>query len=177
MAPEIYVARQVGGARPKVTIEDANCLWLGKFPVKDDRGKSAGKAREKGAWSIYFHISEHKLQRGPFSSHSATLHHALAAGMPVDAPAGGVAADSLAPRQVGQLMFPLMQRYGASSVLVSDAAIIEAQCRLWRVLRVVVEPGGSAASAALQSGAWRADVGQTVGVLLCGANTTAVDFS
>ena len=108
---------------------------------------------------------------------SPTLHHALAAGRPVDAPAGGVAADSLAPRQVGQLMFPLMQRYGAGSVLVSDAAIARAQRTLWRVLRVVVEPGGAAAFAALQSGAWRARAGQTVGVLLCGANTTAVDFS
>ncbi len=27
----------MGGARPKATIEDANCLWLGKFPAKDDR--------------------------------------------------------------------------------------------------------------------------------------------
>jgi len=106
-----------------------------------------------------------------------TLHRALAAGKPVDAPAGGVAADSLAPRQVGQLMFPLMQRYGAGSVLVSDAAIIEAQRSLWRVLRVVVEAGGAAAFAALMSGAWRAEAGQAVGVLLCGANTTAVDFS
>jgi len=106
-----------------------------------------------------------------------TLHRALAAGKPVDAPAGGVAADSLAPRQVGRLMFPLMQRYGAGSVLVSDAAIVEAQRSLWRVLRVVVEPGGAAAFAALQSGAWRAQAGQKVGVLLCGANTAAVDFS
>jgi serine/threonine-protein kinase HipA len=27
----------MGGARPKATIEDANCLWLGKFPAKNDR--------------------------------------------------------------------------------------------------------------------------------------------
>ena len=27
----------MGGARPKATIEDAQCLWLGKFPSKDDR--------------------------------------------------------------------------------------------------------------------------------------------
>ena len=105
-----------------------------------------------------------------------TLAHALAAGRPVDAPAGGVAADSLAPRQVGQLMFPIMQRHGAGSVLVSDTAILEAQQALWRVLRVVVEPGGAAAFAALLSGAWRAQAGQTVGVVLCGANTDAVDF-
>jgi threonine dehydratase len=35
-----------------------------------------------------------------------TLHMALAAGRPIDAPAGGIAADSLAPRQVGEMMFP-----------------------------------------------------------------------
>jgi len=106
-----------------------------------------------------------------------TLTHALAAGHPVDAPAGGVAADSLAPRQVGALMFPLAQRYVERTVLVSDDAIRRAQHTLWRVLRVVVEPGGAAAFAALESGAYVAAPGQRVGILLCGANTGAVNFS
>ena len=75
------------------------------------------------------------------------------AGRPVDAPAGGIAADSLAPRQVGSLMFPIAQRYVAESVLVPDEAIREAQRVLWRALRVVAEPGGAAAFAALLSGA------------------------
>jgi len=105
-----------------------------------------------------------------------TLANALAAGRPVDAPAGGIAADSLAPRQVGGLMFPLAQRFVAASVLVSDDAIRVAQRTLWERLRVVVEPGGAAAFAALQSGAWKPKAGQTIGVLLCGANTTAVNF-
>ncbi|MCK9688834.1 threonine/serine dehydratase [Scleromatobacter humisilvae] len=105
-----------------------------------------------------------------------TLTLALAAGHPVDAPAGGVAADSLAPRQVGALMFPLAQRHVAQAVLVSDEAIGEAQRTLWRVLRVVAEPGGAAAFAALQSGAWPVKPGERIGVLLCGANTDAVQF-
>ena len=105
-----------------------------------------------------------------------TLSFALEAGRPVDAPAGGVAADSLAPRQVGALMFPLAQRHVARAVLVSDEAIREAQRTLWRVLRVVAEPGGAAAFAALQSGAWPAKPGERIGVLLCGANTDAVRF-
>ena len=105
-----------------------------------------------------------------------TLANALAAGRPVDAPAGGIAADSLAPRQVGALMFPLAQRFIAASVLVSDDAIRVAQRTLWERLHVVVEPGGAAAFAALQSGAWTPKAGQTIGVLLCGANTTAVNF-
>jgi threonine dehydratase len=105
-----------------------------------------------------------------------TLTRALEAGEPVDAPAGGVAADSLAPRRVGELMFPIAQRYVERTVLVSDDAIREAQRALWKALRIVAEPGGAAALAALTSGAWKPKPGQTIGVLLCGANTTAVDF-
>ena len=103
-----------------------------------------------------------------------TLTWALAEGRPVDAPAGGVAADSLAPRQVGALMFPLAQRHVQRTVLVSDDAIRLAQRVLWRELRVVVEPGGAAAFAALHSGAYKAQPGQRIGILLCGANTDAV---
>ncbi len=105
-----------------------------------------------------------------------TLTRALAAGEPVDAPAGGVAADSLAPKRVGALMFPVAQRFIAGSALVSDDAIRAAQRALWKTLRVVAEPGGAAAMAALLSGVVKARPGETVGVLLCGANTTAVDF-
>jgi len=105
-----------------------------------------------------------------------TLTHALAAGEPVDAPAGGIAADSLAPRRIGTLAFAIARQHVERTVLVSDDAIRDAQRALWRVLRVVVEPGGAAAMAALLSGAVHARAGQCVGVLLCGANTTAVSF-
>lgn len=105
-----------------------------------------------------------------------TLTRALAAGAPVDAPAGGIAADSLAPRRVGAIMFPIAQRFMAGTVLVTDEAIRESQRALWRSLRIVAEPGGAAAMAALISGAHRPPKGSTVGVVLCGANTTAVDF-
>lgn len=105
-----------------------------------------------------------------------TLTRALAAGRPVDAPAGGIAADSLAPKRVGELMFPIAQRHVRGTALVSDEAIRTAQRTLWRELRIVTEPGGAAAFAALQCGAFVAARGQTIGILLCGANTTAVDF-
>ncbi|MGE0801149.1 MAG: threonine/serine dehydratase [Lautropia sp.] len=106
-----------------------------------------------------------------------TLTHALAAGEPVDAPAGGIAADSLAPRRVGSLMFPLAQRHLRATALVGDDAIVAAQRMLWERLRIVVEPGGAAAFAALADGVWQAAPGSTVGVLLCGANTDAVRFA
>jgi threonine dehydratase len=107
---------------------------------------------------------------------SPTLHAAFEAGRPVDAPAGGIAADSLAPRQVGQLMFPIAQAHVEKVLLVSDDAIRQAQTALWSTLRAVVEPGGAAAFAALLSGQYRPSPGERVAVLLCGANTTAVDF-
>jgi threonine dehydratase len=106
-----------------------------------------------------------------------TLGRALAAGHPVDAPAGGIAADSLAPRRVGELMFPLAQAYVSGAVLVPDEAIAAAQAALWKVLRVVAEPGGAAAMAAVISGRYQTRRGERVGVLICGANTTAVSFA
>jgi threonine dehydratase len=105
-----------------------------------------------------------------------TLTRALEAGRPVDAEAGGIAADSLAPRRVGDLVFPITQLYVSRTVLVTDDAIREAQRSLWKVLRVVVEPGGAAAFAALLSGRYVARPEERVGVLICGGNTVAVDF-
>jgi threonine dehydratase len=105
-----------------------------------------------------------------------TLTRALAAGRPVDAEAGGIAADSLAPRRVGQLMFPLAQSRIERVILVSDDAIRSAQETLWRLLRLVAEPGGAAALAALTSGSYRPQESERVGVVICGGNSTAVDF-
>lgn len=105
-----------------------------------------------------------------------TLHKALQAGHPVDSPAGGIAADSLAPKQVGQLMFPIAQKYVERVVLVTDEAIQQTQLALWRVLRIVAEPGGAAAFAALLSGRYKPQPDERVGVLICGGNTTAVNF-
>ena len=105
-----------------------------------------------------------------------TLAEAFKAGRPVDAPAGSVAADSLAPRQIGELMFPIAQAHIARVVLVTDDAIRAAQRALWNVLRIVVEPGGCTAFSALLSGAYQPADGERVGVVISGANTTAVSF-
>jgi threonine dehydratase len=107
---------------------------------------------------------------------SPTLHRALAAGEPVDAEAGGIAAESLAPRRVGTLMFPIAQRHVERVVLVTDEAIRQAQKALWSALRIVAEPGGAAAFAAVLSRRYRPQPGERVGVLVSGGNTVAVDF-
>ena len=103
-----------------------------------------------------------------------TLFEALKAGAPVDAPAGGIAADSLAPRSVGSIMFPIAQAYVDQVVLVPDDAILNAQKQLWSSLRIATEPGAATALAALISGAYKAAPDENVGVLVCGGNTTAV---
>jgi threonine dehydratase len=110
----------------------------------------------------------------PFAS--PTLTKALEAGHPVDADAGGVAADSLAPRQVGDRVFPIAKKYVHGTVLVTDDAILNAQRVLWEVLRIVAEPGGVAAFSALCSGAYKPVTGERVAVIVSGGNTAAVKF-
>jgi threonine dehydratase len=105
-----------------------------------------------------------------------TLTEALRAGRPVDAPAGGIAADSLAPRRVGELMFPVAKTHVATVILVSDASIRRAQMALWETLRIVAEPGGAAAFAALLDGHYEPGEAEHIGVIISGGNTTAVDF-
>ena len=107
---------------------------------------------------------------------SPTLAKALAAGHPVDTETGGIAADSLAPRRVGDLVFPIGQRYVDRVVLVSDEAIRQAQRSLWDRIRIVAEPGAVAAFAALLSARYTPRPGERVGVLVSGGNTVAVDF-
>jgi threonine dehydratase len=105
-----------------------------------------------------------------------TLHRALAAGRPVDTESGGIAADSLAPLRVGEIMFPIAQQFVDRVVLVPDDAIRAAQEALWNTLRIVAEPGGAAALAAVLSGRYPVAAGERVGVVICGGNTTAVKF-
>jgi threonine dehydratase len=106
-----------------------------------------------------------------------TLTRALAAGRPVDAEAGGIAADSLAPSRIGERVFPIVQRHVDRVVLVADEAIRAAQEALWQTIRIVAEPCGAAAFAALLSGRYRPAPGERVGIVVSGGNTVAVDFS
>jgi threonine dehydratase len=107
---------------------------------------------------------------------SPTLTRAFEAGHPVDAEVGGLAADSLAPRRVGERVFPIVQKYAPQTVLVSDDAIADAQKTLWRALRIVAEPGGACAFSAITSGVYRPAAGERVAVVISGGNTTAVNF-
>jgi len=108
---------------------------------------------------------------------SPTLTRALAAGQPVDAPVGGLAADSLAPKRIGEAVFPIVSRYVDKVLLVSDDAIRAAQQSLWDTARIVAEPGGATAFAALLAKIYQPPVGERVGIVISGGNTTAVQFN
>jgi threonine dehydratase len=101
-----------------------------------------------------------------------TLTEAMRAGRPVDAPAGSVAADSLAPLRVGELMFPIAQAYVDRVICVTDDEIVRAQATLWQSLRVMAEPGGSAAFAAVLSGRYVPQRDERVAIVVSGGNTS-----
>jgi threonine dehydratase len=101
---------------------------------------------------------------------TATLHAALAAGQPVDVEVGGLAASSLGAARIGELAWAARGAV-ARSIVVSDDDVRDAQRRLWSGTRLVAEPGGATALAALTSGAYVPAAGERVAVLVCGANT------
>ncbi|MFM8607672.1 MAG: threonine/serine dehydratase [Hyphomicrobiales bacterium] len=101
---------------------------------------------------------------------SRCLHAALEAGAPLPVEVKSIAADSLGARTVGRYAFEIAKEAVDHVALVDDAAIRNAQQILWRDFRIMSEPGGAAALAALLSGVYRPKKGEHVGVLLCGAN-------
>ena len=99
-----------------------------------------------------------------------TLSYARAEGRPADAPAGSVAADALAPRRVGELVFPITESYVDDVVLVDDESILAAQRALWQAFRIAAEPAASVGIAALLAGAYKPAPGEHVTVVISGAN-------
>lgn len=111
-----------------------------------------------------------------------TLHAALDAGRPVDVEVGGVAADALGARRIGNLAFEVLAAHQVDgsadiqSVLVTERAIIRTRQLLWDELQLVSEPGGATAAAALLSGAYHPEPGERVAAIICGANTDPSDL-
>lgn len=101
---------------------------------------------------------------------------AFAAGRPVDAPVGGYAADGLGGSRIGEVCFATAAPAVSTAVLVSDDDIRTAQATLWRELRMVAEPAGATAFAALTSGSYRPAAGEHVALLICGANTDPAEL-
>ena len=104
------------------------------------------------------------------SEGTATLFTALKSGPDAEITASGIAASALGASRVGTIVYPTLKRSVKQAVLVSDRDIIEAQRRLWSAARIIAEPGGVTALAALTSGTYKAAIGENIGVVICGAN-------
>jgi threonine dehydratase len=100
-----------------------------------------------------------------------TLHEARRAGQPVEVKIYGVAADSLGASRIGAPNFEIAQKLVADTILVDDEAVRAAQRALWDGFRLIAEPAGATALAALMAGAYRPAAGERVATLICGANT------
>lgn len=82
-------------------------------------------------------------------------------------------ADGARTPSMGALTFELVRRHVDDMVTVTEEQIVAAMLFLWQRMKLVVEPTGALAFAALHSGVLRFP-GQRVGVLLSGGNA---DFS
>jgi threonine dehydratase len=106
-----------------------------------------------------------------------TLERALLQGQPVDISPSGTAADSLGASRIGSLPFALARSYVDRALLVTEDAIYKAQIWLWQNLRLITEPGGATAFAAIASGRYAPGPQERVGVVICGANTDPSAFA
>ncbi|MGO9231371.1 MAG: threonine/serine dehydratase [Bryobacteraceae bacterium] len=100
----------------------------------------------------------------------------LQAGERVTAPHPNTIADGLRTPRPGALTFPILQRLAEAVVLVSEDEIRQAVKFLLLRLRVLVEPSGAAAAAAVLFGKLPPGIA-TIGVVLSGGNMDFEDLA
>lgn len=101
---------------------------------------------------------------------SQCLRAAIAAGEPIAVDVSGAAADSLGAGKLGAVPWSVVRHFVDEAVVVSDDQIRSAQRHLWDEFRLIAEPGGAAALAAVRSGAYRPASDERVVVVVCGSN-------
>lgn len=101
----------------------------------------------------------------------------LAEGSRIAIPVPETIADSLQTTRVGERNFPILQAIVEGVVTVTDLELRQAMVFLFSRMKLVVEPGGSAAAAALLAGRITNVAGRRVGVVLSGGNVDPVRFS
>ena len=99
-----------------------------------------------------------------------TLFKAREAGQPVDVSVGGIAADSLGAKRIGELAWQATQAHVRDALLLPDESIRAAQLWLWKELKLAVEPAAALPLAALHSGRYQPRSDEKVCLIICGAN-------
>ena len=84
--------------------------------------------------------------------------------------------DAIAVAMPGALTFPILQSCGAGGVVVTDEDVKAAMRYAFSILKLVVEPGGAVALAAVLSGAFPVK-GRNVAILLSGGNVDPAFFA
>jgi threonine dehydratase len=106
-----------------------------------------------------------------------SLSRSLRAGSPQAIEAVRTIADSLGSPRCEPYSFALNQRFVDEAVLVSDDQIRAAMRLIFRVAKLVVEPAGAAALAALMFPLRARLEGRTVAVIACGGNIDPETFA
>ncbi len=101
---------------------------------------------------------------------TSSLDRTLKGTLTPDFHVSGISASGLGASSIGELPLEIIKAHVAENVVVSDADVVDAQRLLWDGIRVVGEPGGVTALAALTSGAYQPAPGEKIGVLICGGN-------
>jgi threonine dehydratase len=106
-----------------------------------------------------------------------TMHRSFAAGSPQSIDVVRTIADSLGAPRCEPYSFALNQRFVDDVVLVSDAQIRDAMRLLFRAAKLVTEPAGAAALAALMYPLRDRLDGKRVGIVVCGGNIDTATFA
>lgn len=104
------------------------------------------------------------------SEGTATYATALSRGPESHIASKGIAASALGAASIGAMPWQILTARDVPALLVSDEQITDAQRRLWSAARIIAEPGGITALAALTSGVYEPAAGERVGILVCGGN-------
>jgi threo-3-hydroxy-L-aspartate ammonia-lyase len=101
----------------------------------------------------------------------------LAAGHPVEVPVGRSIADSLQVPKPGDLTFSINKELLEAVVTVSDQELLDTMRFLFERMKLVTEPGGAAAVAALLAGKLDHEPNTTIGLIVSGGNIGAARFA
>ncbi len=101
---------------------------------------------------------------------TSSLDKTLKSTLPRNFAVSGISASGLGASSIGELPLEIIKAHVAANIVIEDQDVIEAQRRLWDAARIICEPGGVTALAALTSGAYVPAKDERIGVLLCGGN-------
>jgi threonine dehydratase len=106
-----------------------------------------------------------------------TMHRSFRSGRPESIDKVRTIADSLGAPHAAPYSFAICRKFVDELVLLDDDALRHAMVLLFGAMKLVVEPAGAAATAALVGPLRERLRGKRVGVIVCGSNIDAASFA